>query len=371
MFILREPHLTGPLVAAALGPGIACLPAPDLPGLAATPVAERDMADILANIGFADPPALALAVGRWRVLVDGCRPDLAVSDFAPSLRIAIAGDVPHVAIGNGFTMVPDVSPLPPFRIYQAHGPGESREGAVLAAANAVRERLGLAPLPRAAALLAGDRSFCSALAHLDPFAAYRTEPLIPPLDGARLAPGPPVAQRVGPDIFCYLDASDAAVNPLLTALNRLGRPAEVYIRNIDPAILAQHCAPHVRVHTRPADYRMVLSRVRLMIHAGTTGSAASGLFSGTPQLALPNTFERQLVTDALLTLGVAAWLHLDADADPIAAAAAIQRVLCEASLAQRAAAIAEDLRELRVAGAPEEPIVEACRGLLAHARMSR
>ena len=134
-----------------------------------------------------------------------------------------------------------------------------REAAILATVNAVRHEIGLPPFDGVAALFQGDETFVAAYPFLDPYQELRTDPPIQPFNLPTLAAGPPVDQRTGPHVFCYLDADYVGINPLLTALNSLATPSQIFVRNLDPREVARHCAPQVGIYQGQADFGFVLA----------------------------------------------------------------------------------------------------------------
>src|ERR1700735_61736 len=96
------------------------------------------LADMLYRYGFADRDRVAAGARHWRLVLDELKPSLVIGDFAPMLRIATAGRLPSVVVGNGFTVPPSLSPLPGIRPDQRSPSDHSRarEAEVLTAVNA-------------------------------------------------------------------------------------------------------------------------------------------------------------------------------------------------------------------------------------------
>ena len=368
VFVLPDPDLARPVLARMLEGEVACLPAPRVRGESLKDAAgERTMADILAHLGFADASALGIAADGWRALLGGVRPDLVISDFAPTLRIAVAGAVPHIAVGNGFVVPPDVAPLPPLDRVETGGLDPPvAEAAVLEAVDAVRRSRGGSPFPRVASLFRGDETFGASLPLLDPYHERRTHPLFRPFGSLGAQVGPPVPERLGPFMFCYLDADAPAVNPVLTALNGLDIPSRIFVRGIDPVELARHCAPQVGIHQGPADLRALLPQVRLVVHGATLGTAETALLSGTPQLLAPDTLERELTARAVAGSGAGLLMRAARDSDPEEIRAVMIGMLSDAGFGERARHVAAHQRGLRLA-APLPAVVAAARALLARA----
>lgn len=69
---------------------------------------SRGMADILAWNDLGDAAVTAALLSRWDRLLDALRPDLAVCEFAPLLRIACWQRLPTLRLGTGWSVPPIV-----------------------------------------------------------------------------------------------------------------------------------------------------------------------------------------------------------------------------------------------------------------------
>jgi rhamnosyltransferase subunit B len=368
VFVLREPAL-GIGAVSALGENIVLRASEawrfDEPRSAASPAT---MADVLHDLGFADPAALRRAGEFWDGVLDAERPDLIVSDFSPGLRMMATGRVPMVAVGNGFTIPPDLHPLPRIAGSPRAAPPASAaaDAAVLAAVNVLRARSAASPLASAAALFRGDETFVSVLPLLDPYRDIREDLVGVPFNIPAVKAGAPAGQRRGIAIFCYVGAEWPGVNVLLTALNGLAAPSEIFVRGIDPRKLAPHCAPQVGIHPVPADFRDVLPRVRLCVHNGSLGIASAGLLAGTPQLALTSTLEQEQIAHALAANGCGVGAHVGNGADAAELRSLIEAMLGDAALQARAAVLARKTQQ-QLAALDADPVLtitQTCRRLL-------
>src|SRR4051794_25778652 len=84
---LREMRGAGGAFASA----VRLLPASYRAGLPAVLQPTRSFADVLADVGFAEPRLLAAHVAAWRTLYDLVRPDLIVFDHSPTALLAARG----------------------------------------------------------------------------------------------------------------------------------------------------------------------------------------------------------------------------------------------------------------------------------------
>lgn len=327
--------------------------------------ASWTLADMLYRYGFANRDRVNAGVRHWRSVLHELKPGLVIGDFAPMLRIATAGRVPSVVVGNGFTVPPRLSPLPGMRPDQRRASDHSRarETEVLAAVNEIRRALGLPDFACVADLFYGDETFAATLEILDPYRQLRTEPVLQPFNIPDLPVGPAFETRTGPHVFCYLDADYPGINPILTALNGLARPSQIFVRGIDARQLTRHCAPQVRIHDGPADFAAVLPQTRLLVHHANLGTAAAGLLAGVPQLLLPSHLEHDLTTLGLASLGCSVGVRVDAAADPEVLRGTIETLLAHRDLQSTAIAQARRFQAMRVA-APERGVLAACEKFL-------
>ena len=105
--------------------------------------------------------------------------------------------------------------------------------------------------------------------------------------------------------FRYLPANHPALPPVITALNDLKLPSEIYVPGVAAQALAKRCNPTVRIHGKPADLAHVLPNTSLLIHHGGLGTAYAGLLAGVPQLVLPLNLEHGITAAGLEQFGVA------------------------------------------------------------------
>ena len=209
-------------------------------GAEARQAPTHTLADVLALFSFAEPERLSEKVGQWHSLVEEIRPDLIVADFAPTLRLSTQGRVPMVVVGNGYTVPPDAQKLPPLRPWQDEVPASSRraEQRILENLGRLTHPVGRFQPESLAGLFNGDRSFVCTITEFDPYAGYREKPVIWPFNVPAIQPGSAEAERSGPDIFVYMAASHPTFEPLLAALNRIGRPTHLFVADQEPAASA-------------------------------------------------------------------------------------------------------------------------------------
>lgn len=328
-------------------------------------VPTHTFADVIALFGFAEMARLETLTGRAAALLDAVKPDLVVSDFAPTLRLASAGRVPTVVVGNGYTIPPGGRLLPPMRPWETAVGAASRaqEGRLLAAVNAVRARRQGMAVDFFADLFQGEHSFPCTIAEFDPYGGVRSEPVVWPFNVPVIPEGPPVAERRGPAAFCYFQGNHPALAPTLAAAGSVGARTEVYVQGLDPQALAARCARNVGVHRKPADFAVALPGTRVLVHHAGLGTAYAGVLAGTPQLVIPHNLEHAITARGLERFGSAVRLGVSPPPEAGTVGRVLRGMLGDADLQARAGRAARDLAARRVPD-PVGPIAAACTGFL-------
>jgi rhamnosyltransferase subunit B len=156
----------------------------------------NSLAEILAKTGFSKPGLVRPLVAGWDAILARYRPNVVVSDSAPSLNIVARGRVPLIVIGNGWTIPPDITP-PPALIAAPEGSQSLRDAAdaVLSAMRtAVSNDTGIS---RFSDLLRGDHNIVCSLDETDPYHRQRTDRLHWPFEIGAPAVVPPQERSGG------------------------------------------------------------------------------------------------------------------------------------------------------------------------------
>ena len=268
-------------------------------------VPTYSLADALRLFGFGEVARLRAAVLFWQGVIQDTKPDLIISDFAPSLHIAAAGRIPIVVVGNGYTLPPSGRSLPPIRPWSESVPAQSAaiEADILRVANAVGSELGHGTESHLADLFHGTKSFVCSLSEFDPYKAYRLTPNVTPFNIPDIPVGPEVSLRKGPDVFVYLSTQHPHLHAVLSAVNKVPGRVEVYVGGADPKRIAGAVKRHIGIHTAPANFKAVLPNSKVLLHHGGLGTAFAGLGAGTAQLVLPLRLEHLITAKGVLDLG--------------------------------------------------------------------
>lgn len=255
--------------------------------------------DVLARIGFGEPVQLEVVVRAWRELLDLIRPDLIVADHSPALMLSVYGEpTPVVAIGTGFTMPPlGLDRFPPL---QADRATAMPEGRLLESARIVQKARG-ATLPSSLIdVFRSSARFVFGLPELDPYRAFRNEPIHVPPEGL-----PAYSEPSERRLFAYLGAELPQLELLAQVLAEMDTPVECYLRGETGSVgTFLRMRGHV-VHDKPPDLKDVLSRCSHVLSQGGAFTSAAAFAAGRPQLVVPLHNEAWLNLKLLRQYGVA------------------------------------------------------------------
>lgn len=259
----------------------------------ATPLRDRpsSLAEILAHAGFASAPFLRPVIETWRQLIEAVNPQVIVGDFSPSVVAASRGNTPVIMTGNGWTIPPDGSPLPPLPIRPYHAAAardaEDRICSAIEEASDGRWRPA-----RFASLLRGDTNFVYTSALLDPYRDARRDALSWP-------PNLVIPERREPiktaHAVLYLPKHHVAIDGVLAALGIVGIETHAYLGGLKPV------APqNVIVGAQPIDLAAMLPGARFMLHHGGLGVANWCMAYQVPQVIIPTDLEKSLIAHAIV-----------------------------------------------------------------------
>jgi UDP:flavonoid glycosyltransferase YjiC (YdhE family) len=261
---------------------------------------QANYLDVLVHTGFAVPEKLAAVVRGWQSILDLVQPDVIIADYSPALIVAaLGGRVPVVQIGSGFTTPPlDYDGFPPLRAERAP---IVPEPLVLATASEVLGRRGIAAPARLPELFRTDGRVVFSFPELDPYRAFRREPVyLPPESLATYSPPP-----IEPALFVYLGDEIEGLDEIIQALVEIELPAHVYLRgDLNQAREFLRLRGKI-VYDAPPNLAEILPRVSHVVFGGGIFTAHAAVAAGRPQLVLPTHHETLTNYYMLNGLGVA------------------------------------------------------------------
>ena len=310
VFAVRDTRAAAALPAPA---GMTLVQAPLLGAKARLARPPASYAEILLGEGYADAPGLHGAVDAWRGLLRLARAEALLADHAPTALLAAhIGGVPHLAIGNGFAVPPEVSPPPSIRPWEAVPRTRLLQAgrAVDAAIAAVAARFGHAGTVGLGDLF-GTRDLLDTFVELDPFPARRGGDYIGPifsLAGSRTVPW---QAREGRKVLAYLRPDVPGFAALMAALGGLDAETLCVAPGLGPAQARRLAGPRLRIATAPLALAPLLPEADLVVSYGGNGMTAQALLAGKPLLLAPRLVEQHLGAGAVAGLGAGILMGAD------------------------------------------------------------
>lgn len=309
--------------------------------------------EFLGDLGFDDVARLREIVAWWRHVLASRHVAAVLADYAPlALMAARSLGIPTVATGTGYGLPPPEMGAFPFL-----NPGVTRrlhdEARLLANVNQVAREIGLPPLTGLPEVYRADLPLIRTLPMLDPYAAYRRDPVyLPPVTDIS-----PVLAGGGDEVFIYFSTIEFDRPGVVEALEALPMPRRAYLPAPPPGVAERLAASGVVLETRPVPVAEIARRSRLLVNAGQHGILSLGLYAGLPQVCLTQHLEQLFHARKAETAGVAVALT-PTPSGVAALAPSITAAYGDVGMAARAQGLAQRLRA-DLAEAPEETLKRA------------
>ncbi|HMR36558.1 hypothetical protein [Amaricoccus sp.] len=246
-------------------------------------VAKKEtLADALVGFGYDRPELVFQSADLWNSIMARLRPDLVISDSAPSLNLTAAGRVPLVCVGPPFLVPPRGRSLPPLRlgVQDVSARGRRQERRVLETVNLIRRANRLPSYQFCSDVWHGDLTFVAGPPDLDPHAWDTSRIHAGPFDMAPAA----AATATQTDVYIYLPRSAKAGRQLVQHFTGIGLSCIAYVGGGDAMRVQEQGAIFL---DRPAALLAQLAECRLFAHEGGLASTWAALRTETPQLILP------------------------------------------------------------------------------------
>ncbi len=264
------------------------------------------LAQVLHNSGWWSASGLLARAESWNSLLELIRPDLVLSDFAPTLLLALRGrGIPHASLSTGFFVPPQTASLPRYWSFQQRLPDgvPHDETETLHLVNQVLEGLSGKPVKSLIELFhEGTLALLKTVPELDHFPKRESGHYLgpPPSPRGGLSPSWPAGK--GPRIFAYLKPSPG----LPTALQQLkqsGFRTLVVGDGITPELQKQFASPSLCFVPERLDLWEVARSCDVAINNANHGTTVHLLLAGKPVLSLPIYLEQQLIAGAVNQIG--------------------------------------------------------------------
>lgn len=271
---------------------------------------SQGILDVLMVSGFENARVIEQHSQWWDALIRSFKPDLVVAEFAPGCTWMTRGSIPVVTIGNGYTVLPNCTPIPSLDFWKDAGiegvpPSQACEFRMLSCINDSRRRYGFDQLENIASVFRGDWSFPCTFRSLDPYRSVRNEPVfapwVQPVSGFECAISLDrwQASHSGPKGFVYYSIKNPLFRHMIEMVLRQSEfPCVIYapeyseLRNTK---MEQDC--HL-ILDRPMDLN-ALSQFAFCIHPGGLGLSAASALARLPQLLTPISLESLATAHAL------------------------------------------------------------------------
>lgn len=267
-------------------------------------IPTHSFADVLKIIGLQQEEALQTRVTAWQSLLAITSADLVIGDFAPALNLASRGRIPILSIGNGYMTPPPGQRMPPIRpwVKAAELPAVSRqvETDLLAVVNRVAAAKHTREVTFLADIFNGDRTFVVTAAEVDPYSAYRTEPVSMPFNMPTGIVPQPLCQRRQDGVFLYLPRRHPLVPNIVKGLQMSSLAVDAYISDLPHSAGKSLQTATFKVHSAPLSFAEILPAVRLVVHHAGLSTAIAAAKAGTPQLIAPWNLEHAVTARGMV-----------------------------------------------------------------------
>ncbi|WP_420860565.1 glycosyltransferase [Algirhabdus cladophorae] len=338
------------------------LPAPFVPSrvLARGEAQGESFAGVLASSGWDNPQNLTALMEAWRNLMTLLRPDIVVTQAAPTAQmVSKQMQLPTVILGSSYDNPPLTVPMPAFAPDQPRSVALAlrQEADVLHTANtAIAALFGAPAAARFADLLRPDVSLLMTLPQLDCYANTRDEgaeylgPLISDTVGAT---GARWANDDRAKVFAYLRPGSAEAAKTLGGLYRAALQHQVIL--VAPGLVEQDAnrltERGVQVFDSPLRLDKVLPDSDLGVSHAGHGISAGFLKYGLPQIAVPTHREQLLTTQAIARAKVG--LGMVGSFDAAAIQALIDRTLTNSKISLKCREVSDFIKETGSAAAAQ------------------
>jgi rhamnosyltransferase subunit B len=293
------------------------------------------MGDILVRLGLDEPDTLPALIQAWHAIFAAVQPDVVMCDFAPALATAARGRIPTVIAGMGFDNPPPHLPHFPSLTGQAAAYAEDR---LLEAINRALASAALPLLDHLPQIFAATRVLAGTFTELDPYAQWRSEPVIAPSVSEPLGEA-----GQGEEVFLYADPVLLRQGPLWEGLVRSALPVRVHAQGASAAQQAELTKLGFTVEPRPIPFARIAERSRIVMSYGSLGFTSSALATGIPSVVVHYDLEKALTGQAVTRLQLGGHVHAGA-IQPEAFATSLRQLYQNESFQRRARELAPDFR---------------------------
>jgi len=263
-------------------------------------------AKILYNAGYHDVNMLTAMIQSWRNLYEIIKPDIIIFDYSPTAMLAARNiDAKRVAIGTGFHLPPDTTPVP--GIWAALGRDQDHlgliefESKILVPINEALSINKIEPLEDFCDLLKTDVKLFRSFSEMDHYQSRKNAIYSGVL---KSAPGaePKWPAKSGPKIFAYLTPFKN-LPKLLAHINRRKFPTLIYGDGLSAKLRKEYASSTLHFSEHRLDMKTIGETADVAITNSGHGGACELLLSGVPSLLLPLNLEQHMVANNIVRMG--------------------------------------------------------------------
>ena len=258
--------------------------------------------------------------------------------------------------------MPGVEPFGAQKLIPVGAVSSGRSSAVLAAARAVGQSLGLPRLQDWTDLFGGDFVGVCTYPALDNYRAYRKATALGPLSDLKREPHAPSQEPSG--VFAYLSGLTADLDTIVEGLVGAKTPVEAHVRDLQPGQLEMLQAKGIQVYTTPRDLYAELPRRSAIVHHAGLSTTHVAIETGTPQVVFPNSTEQVITAQRLVDMKTGLGLSRP-QRGARSVAASLRAVVANPSFRNRAGLLRDEALD-RSTPSALDVVVHRCNALLAH-----
>jgi UDP:flavonoid glycosyltransferase YjiC (YdhE family) len=265
--------------------------------------APLNLAEILLNFGYHDPPQHKALVDAWRERLRDAR--AVVANVAPAAHLAARTlGIPSFEISQGFHAPPPAMPAAPLRHWEPAPRArlEASDRRVLHVINSVLSSYGAPLIPTLGDLFAG-RLMLLTYPELDIYPERGPSDYYGITDSGEGKAVPDWPAGSGPRLFAYLYSYFKGLAPLLAAIAAQNLPALVFCRGIDPTLKDKYEGSSIRFSDEAMSVSRLLPGADMVACHASHQMTAQALLAGKPVLLLPTQLEQFLIMRRVVRFG--------------------------------------------------------------------
>lgn len=290
-------------------PGLHVWQAPSWPAPLLGHADSSSYAELLYRAGYLDAGRLSGLVDGWESLFRTIRPEMLLTDHAPTALLTARGhDFRRAMVGTGFFDPIPGSPMPTFREWEPipRARLEEAERVVVATCNAILGGRGYPTLTSLQDLVTVDEHFLLTVPELDHFERRARDPAQRYYGTLPAAShGKPVTWPRGtaPAVFAYVKGEYEPIGRIIEALKASPWRVLAYLPGCAASVIASTTTERMTIVTDPVDMTEVCRSCDAIVCHSGSGTTVTALTAGKPLVMLPTHLEQYLVGRRIQSLG--------------------------------------------------------------------